>query len=103
MGIALEQEIEWSTIRLEGAIGIESAGELKEHLAQALGCGREIRISLEGATDLDVTTMQLLWAAGRAAKDTGIGFGLAGQEPQEIAAAFGDAGIDRLAVFATAR
>ena len=102
MGIALEQEAESSTIRLEGAVGIEFAGELKEHLVQALGYGQEIRISLEGVTDLDVTAMQLLWAAERAAKTAGVRFGITAEEPPGIAGAFSDAGFDRIALFAAA-
>jgi anti-anti-sigma regulatory factor len=101
VGIVLEFEAESCTIRLEGVIGIESACELKEHLAQGLQCGREVRISLEGATDLDVTAMQLLWAAGCAATAAGVSFGLVGHQPQEIAVAFGDAGFDGIAMIAT--
>ncbi len=103
MGIVLELEAESGTICLEGLIGIESAWELKEHLAQALQCGRKLRISLEGATDLDVTAMQLLWGARFAAKAAGLSFGLMGQEPLQIAAAFDDAGFDRIERIATAR
>jgi hypothetical protein len=65
MGVALEQGKESSTIRLEGAIGIASAAELKRLLLKALEVSADVRISVEDAIDLDVTAMQLLWAAKR--------------------------------------
>ena len=86
MGIALEQGKQSSTIRMDGAIDIVSAAELKEHLVQSLATGHEIHISLDNVTDLDVTAMQLLWAAERAARESGVGFGLTGPAPKGVAA-----------------
>jgi anti-anti-sigma regulatory factor len=94
VSITLEQSESLSVIWLEGAIDITSAGELKEFLLRALGAGREVRVSLEAATDLDVTAVELLWAAGREAKGAGVGFSLAGQVPAAISAALKEAGLE---------
>ena len=94
MPIALEQAETQNVIRLEGAIDISSAAELKTLLQQALGAGKEVHLSLEHATALDVTAVQLLWAAGRQAKGTGIEFTLVGPVPEEISTALGDAGFE---------
>ena len=72
MGVTLEQEETLNLLRLEGAVEIGCAAEFKGLLAQALASGRALRISLEGATDLDVTAVQLLWAAERKAKKAGV-------------------------------
>jgi anti-anti-sigma factor len=94
VGITLEQHEESSVIRLEGAIDIASASELKKQLLQALGASREVCVALEKATDLDVTTVQLLWAAGREAKVSGVGFALMGHVPEPVTSALTHAGLE---------
>ena len=99
MSIPLEQNESLSVIHLEGAIDIASAAELKELLLKALGDPGEVLVSLERATGLDVTAIELLWAAGREAKKSGPGFALVGQAPEEVSAALADAGLDLMQVF----
>jgi len=105
VSITLEQMESLSVIHLEGAIDIASAAELKALLLKALGGGGEVRVSIdkldkqEKATSLDVTAVELLWAAGREAKKSGTGFSLAGQAPGEVSAALADAGLDLMQVF----
>jgi len=96
--VALEQNDGLSLIRLEGAIDIGCAAELKGLLVQALGGGKPIGVSLAGATDLDVTAVQLLWAATRQANAAGVGFALEGQAPEQVSAALADAGFERFPV-----
>jgi anti-anti-sigma factor len=103
MGIALEKGTQSVVLRMDGIIDIVSAQELKEHLVRALEDSREIQISIDAVTDLDVTAMQLLWAAGRAARESGVAFALTGPAPKHIASAIGEAGFDMFAVFAEAR
>lgn len=95
MGIALEQGDESSTIRLEGAIDIGLAGELREALLKALTAGGELRISVGGATDLDVTTMQLLWVARRMAEASDVRFAIEGTAQERVTAAFALAGMEK--------
>ena len=54
-------------IRIEGNVDIEGAAELKAMLLAAISSGKGVQINLEGASDLDVTAVQLLWSAAREA------------------------------------
>jgi anti-anti-sigma factor len=94
MAVNLDQSEALCVIRLDGEINIGSAAELKKLLLQALATGRELRIDLEHATELDVTALQLLWAAEREARGSSRGFTLAGRVPEEISAAVVDAGLE---------
>jgi len=98
VGVTLKQEETWNVLCLEGAVGIGCAAEFKGLLEQALGSGREVRISLEGATDLDVTAVQLLWAAERKAKGSGVGYSIAGTPPEPVLAALSEAGLQQFIV-----
>ncbi len=60
-------------IRLEGEVNITSAAELKGLLLEGLAAP-ELELDLERATEIDVTVLQLLWAAGREAARAGSGF-----------------------------
>ena len=94
MPITLQESEVRCCLRLEGEVSIASAAELKQCLVQALATGRELRLNLETATELDITTMQLLWAAQRAAKKSGTEFVVAGTMPAAILAAAHDAGFE---------
>jgi anti-anti-sigma factor len=95
MAVTLDQSEALCVLRLEGEINIASAAELKRLLLQALASGRELRVDLEGATEVDVTALQLLWAGEREARGSGRGFTLAGRVPEEISAAVSDAGFEK--------
>jgi hypothetical protein len=90
----VEQDTQSNTIRLEGAADIGCAADLKGALLRALTSGCEVRVALDGATDLDVTAIQLLWAAGREANASGVAFTFAGQVPEPISAALTNAGFE---------
>jgi anti-anti-sigma factor len=98
MAVTLDQSEARCVIRLGGEINIASAAEMKKLLLQALASGRELRVDLEGATEMDVTALQLLWAAEREARGSGRGFTLAGRVPEEIAATARDAGLEKFPV-----
>jgi anti-anti-sigma regulatory factor len=102
MSIALNRPESLSELCLEGAIDIASAAELKDLLIQALGCGTQVRISIDGATALDVTAVELLWAAEREAKRLGLGFSVAGSVSDEISATLDETGLKPFLVFAEA-
>jgi anti-anti-sigma regulatory factor len=93
--VTLEQDDALSLISLEGAVEIGCAAELKRLLVQALDAGKETRVSLEAAADLDVTAVQLLWAAARQAKAAGVGFSLAAPAAGNLWAALGEAGLQQ--------
>ena len=107
VGVTLEQSESLSVLRLQGAIDIASAGELKELLLKALELPKqespkEVSVSLEGATDMDVTAVQLLWAAKRNARASGVRFSLSGAVPEQLLANLSVVGLQPLIEFVKA-
>ncbi len=98
MPVTLEQKDALTLIQLEGAIDIGCAAELKELLIEKLGSGTEICVSLELATGLDVTAVQLLWAAAREAQRVGVEFGFKGPTPERVRCALAEAGVENFPV-----
>jgi anti-anti-sigma factor len=96
--ITLEQSEAQCLIHLEGEITIPFAEELKQTLVQALNEGKDLRIDLEGVTELDITALQLLCVAEREAKKSSLGFSAAGRVPEDICAAATAAGFKRFPV-----
>jgi anti-anti-sigma regulatory factor len=92
--VSLEQDGALSLIRLQGAIDIGCAQEFKELLLQGLKAGSEVRVLLANATNLDVTAVELLWAAKREAKASSVGFAFEGQMPEPISAVLAEAGFE---------
>jgi anti-anti-sigma regulatory factor len=96
--IRLETKDGQSVIELKGVIDISASAELKQLLVEALHGGQAVRIALAGATDLDVTAVELLWAAEREARGSGVSFSLAGPAPASILAALAEAGFKKFPV-----
>jgi anti-anti-sigma factor len=91
---------ERNMIRLEGAVDISSAAELKQRLLRALEeAAGSIEVSLAEVTEMDVTAVQLLWAAGRKAEKLGVKFTLADQPNEQIRASLTEVGLDLAAIF----
>lgn len=95
MAIRLDQEKSPGLIELEGAIDIAGAAELKSVLVEALAFARETRISLRKATSVDVTAVQMLWAAEQEAKTSGAILALEGEVPEAVRAVLRAAGFER--------
>ena len=93
MPATVEERENTSLVCLEGAIDIASAAEMKSVLLNALASKKKIRLTLESATELDITALQVLYAAERDAAKTGILFALDGSVPDEISAAMTAAGL----------
>jgi anti-anti-sigma factor len=96
--ITLERSEAQCLIHLEGEINIASATELKQLLVQVLAEGKDLRIDMERATELDITALQLLWVADHDAKKMALEFVAAGRVPEEISAAAKEAGFGRFPV-----
>jgi anti-anti-sigma factor len=90
--VTIEEVKNTSLIRLEGDVDIASSEEVKSILIDALASKIEIRLMLEDATELDITALQLLYAAERDAAQSKIPFTLDGSVPSEITSAMTDAG-----------
>ena len=84
-----------SLLRFRGDVSISSAAELKNLLRAALARGKDVQVDLSGVTEVDVTALQLLWAAEREAEAAGVGFSFAGQCPQDVALALAAAGFEK--------
>jgi anti-sigma B factor antagonist len=69
--VTMERHETQSLIRLEGDLTVTSAAELKSVLLEGLASGKDLQLDLERAEEIDITVMQLLWAAGREADRTG--------------------------------
>jgi anti-anti-sigma regulatory factor len=87
-----------SLIRLEGDVNIADAVEMKRLLVKALSSGKELHVRLEDATEMDVTVLQLLYAAEQDATKSGIRFTLDGRIPDDISVAAADAGFEKFPV-----
>ena len=85
-------ETNW-LIRLEGEFTLTSAAELKRTLLEWLAAGKDLQLDLERADAIDITVMQLLWAAGREAVRAGVG--IVSRVPEAAAIAVRDAGFKR--------
>ena len=102
MPVTLGQKDALTFIQLEGAVDISCAAELKELLIERLKSGAAVCVSLESATVLDVTAVQLLWAAAREAQRVGVEFGFKGQTPEAVRSALAEVGIEEFLVTASA-
>jgi anti-anti-sigma factor len=72
--VTLAPQESHSLLRLEGEFNIASARELKQALLEGLATGTDLHLDLEQLAGLDITTMQLLWAAGKEAARNGVKF-----------------------------
>jgi anti-anti-sigma regulatory factor len=86
MPVTLDQSRTPCVIGLAGEVNIRCAAELKEVLVEGLALGRGLRVDLTGATEVDITASQLLWAAEREARSADKEFVLDRAMPDEIAA-----------------
>ena len=93
MSVTGEQHATHLLIRLENTVSFTSADELKKLLLEGLASGKTLRLDLERAEEIDVTVMQLLWAAEREAARAGLG--LVSRVSEAAAAAAREAGFER--------
>lgn len=70
-------------------------------LIEAISSGKEVQLDLAQASDLDVTAVQLLWAARRETEKAGASFAVAGDVPGNIGRVFCEAGFENFPVAVT--
>jgi anti-anti-sigma regulatory factor len=63
MAISTKDRDDVRCIFLTDVVDIAQASELKQALSEAIGSVSRVSIEVSGATAIDVTTAQLLWAA----------------------------------------
>jgi anti-anti-sigma factor len=70
--VILERQQDHALIRLEGECHVTSAAELRTLLLAGMASGETLRLDLRDVASIDISTLQLLWAAGRQAERTGV-------------------------------
>jgi anti-anti-sigma factor len=93
LSVNREQNEGHSIVRLEGELNVTSAADLRNLLLEGLGAGKELHLDLERVTEIDITVLQLLWAAGCEAQRTGAT--IVGRVSEAAAAAAREAGFER--------
>jgi anti-anti-sigma regulatory factor len=94
--VTLDRRSDSWIVRLEGEIDIRCAFELKQALLDRLGSGTALRVDLSQSTQLDITAVQLLWAARYDAAQKGAVLTLSGPIPEEVCASMREIGFERL-------
>lgn len=84
--VIIEQTENGSLIRMEGQLTVPSAEALKSVLLEGLATGGSLALDLERVTEIGITTLQLLWAAGREASRKGTTISIRASEAAERAA-----------------
>ena len=96
--ISLSCSGEASVLHLAGAIDIACAGELKDAFLNALQAGKPIQVEIGGVSDVDVTALQLLWAARRAAGQLEVDFAVSGEPAEPIKRQMAELGMEDLRI-----
>jgi anti-anti-sigma regulatory factor len=78
------EDAEKNVIRLEGELGIANSAELKETLLTTIASPKNLELDLSAVTDIDVTTIQLLYAAARETRKSNSPLGIRGKVPEHI-------------------
>lgn len=94
MPITADQFESLYVLRLQGAVTIDEAAQLKNLLLDGLSSGKNLQLDLRQAALLDITTMQLLWAAHRDAEQSGQALVMLEPVPEQISIVVRQAGFD---------
>ena len=94
MSIAIDHSATSCVVRLEGDIDVTCSTELKRALIEAISSGKEVQVDLAQAGDLDVTAIQLFWAASREAEKAAVPFMVSAEVPENIHRAVCEAGFE---------
>jgi anti-anti-sigma factor len=94
--ITCEEREHQCVVRLVGELDVACSAELKGCFVKALSGQKDLILDLNDAADLDVTALQLLWAAMQAGDKAGRALRLASDPPSHIKTAIGECGFDVL-------
>ena len=84
-----------TSVAINGAMTIDNVGEIRGGLLTAFGRGKNVELSLEGVTDLDLTGLQLLCSAHRTSLAGGLGFSIVGREEGPVSSVAKSSGMLR--------
>ena len=91
---------EASVLNLAGVLDIARASELKDELLNALRSGKPIQVKIGDLCGVDVTALQLLWAAKRTAAQSCVHFAVSGDLAEPIGRQLAELGMEELEIFA---
>jgi anti-anti-sigma regulatory factor len=91
--ITVEGDEDCRRIRLHGDFSVTSAAELKEALLQGIASGKAVKVDLEHVGQIDLTVLQLLWAARR--EGAFVGAGCVSGVSEAVAGVARDAGFEQ--------
>lgn len=94
MPVSIDRNLVPNVMRLEGVVDIGCAAELQALLLEILAQSGEMEVAVAEGTEMDVTAMQLLVAAERAAQARGLRW--AATWPVESHRAWRDAGFGKI-------
>ena len=92
----LDRSTNPKTLRLGGELTVDSAAELQARLGEAVAMAEPVEVNLEAVTQVDVTGLQLLTAAERAAEARGVPWRRSGAVPEGLRRAVEEAGWERI-------
>ena len=92
--VTCNEDQERYSICLAAEVDIRCAVDLKATLLDAVASRKEVRLELKRATELDVTAVQLLWAAVRALEQTGVALSLVGESREIMTRTAREMGLD---------
>lgn len=93
MPITLDVRETTATIELKDAVDINFAAELKKTLEDALQQCGVVHVDVSTVSSLDVTPVQILWAAAGQARKAGTGFAITGNLESGLAATLSEVGL----------
>jgi len=94
LAIALDTHDAQCTLKLDGEIDINVSSELKRTLLEMIASGKTIQLDLAGVSDLDISAIQLLWAAFHDTAKKGVRLRVNGPVPKNLSRTLRDAGFD---------
>lgn len=94
MSLTLEMNEAECLLRLDGEITVNGAAELHRLLLEATSAGKDIAVAFTAPAEIDVSVIQLLFAARREMDRVGLAIRAEGDLPAHVQAAFAEVGID---------
>ena len=80
-------------LSFQGRLTVDRAFEMKKMFQDAIARGSPIEVDVDGASEIDITFFQLLFAADRAARAAGLPLTLSPRHPPVMRKALAEAGL----------
>jgi anti-anti-sigma regulatory factor len=94
MALTLEHAEGQSVVHLTELVNVGCAVELHRLLLEALAASQPVGIAFDPGTELDISALQLLCAAGKAARRQGVELAVMGGLPEAIERVIRESGLN---------